>query len=489
MRKFLGPIALVLLALSCSRHGRPGDTLSLAMEQDVLTLDPHGHDDSVTHSVLSNVYDPLVTFDRSMRVVPALATHWDNPSDLVWRFHLRRGVAFHDGRPFHAADAKFSFERASRTKTGHYLPAISAIRVLDEETLEIETPTPEPVLLNKLAVVGIVPAGTPDGPHDAVGTGAYRVVTYAKGRSLELAANERFWGGRPAIPRAIFKVLPHPAERARALARREIQLARDVTAADLGAAPNIRHSRFLAEPGLNVVFLGVHFLSPGPLREAKVRQAVFWALDPREIIREAGVAGAPCDQPVPALVSGYLPRPDAGRPRLALAKSLLREAGYPDGFETTLEMPASVADRIGPVLTRQLARVGIGLRTVSLPWAELSSRLDRRASPFYYAGWACYGDASDLLDAVLHSRQGDAWGNSNFGDYSSPEMDAVVERAGRTLDSAARLGALHEAMSLSLEDLPLIPLFQRKRAFGVDERLLFDPRQNGQVVLFELAWS
>lgn len=480
---------MACVVLCCRRGEKPEDTLFLAMEQDVLTLDPHLHDDSVTHSVLSNVYDPLVTFDRSMRVVPALAESWENPSELVWHFHLRSGVTFHDGRRLSTADVKYSLERASRTKTAHYLPPFSEIRLVDEATFEIHTRTPEPILLNKLAVVGIVPAGTgPDAPQ-AVGTGAYRVVAYRKGDSLELAANEAYWGGAPPIGRAVFRTLPEPSRRARALENGEIQLAREVGPKDLGGTPAGRHVTFLSEAGLPVVFLGVNFRRPGPLLSRQVRQALFWAVDPRELIRDSGVEGVPSDQLVPASIFGFLPGPDPGRPSLDRARQLLREAGAADGFELTLEMPSSTASNVGPALAEQLARVGITLKVVGLPWPELSERLDRGESPFYAVGWACYGDASDLLDGVVHTRVPPSYGASNFGGYGNAALDEAIERAGRTMDPARRLDALHEAMRLCQEELPLIPLYRRKRTYGVAESVHFVPRQNGQVVLSELSWA
>ncbi len=458
------------------------------MEQDVITLDPHQHDDSVTHSVLSNVFDSLVAFDGSMRVVPALATSWENPTDLIWRFHLRSKVTFHDGRPLTAADVKYSLERAGGTKVAHYLAAISKVETLDEETFEIHTRSPEPVLLNKLAVVAIVPAGTPLPLSNAVGTGAYRVAGYRKGHVLELVANGAFWGGRPAIQRALVKVVPDSSERARALVRREILLAREVAEKDLAGAGGA-HVRFLSEPGLTIVFLGINFRVPGPLRSVEVRRAIFWALDPREIIRESGLEGAPSDQLVPPSVFGFVPRPEAGRPRPELAKELLEKAGYPDGFDVTLEMPRTAAEKTGAILKRQLARVGIRLEVAGLEWSELSSHLDTGRSPFYSIGWACYGDASDLLDAMLHTKVGTTYGSANFGGYGNAAMDEAIERAGRILDPNTRLEALQQAMRTSLDELPLIPLYRRNRTYGADRSVRFVPRQNGQVKLFEISWT
>lgn len=477
---------LALFVASCGKGPERPGTLVVAMEQDVITLDPHRHDDSVTHSVLSNVYDPLVTFDREMRIVPALAASWSCPSDLVWRFHLRPGVTFHDGRPLTAADVEFSLRRALRAKSTHYLLSVRRIEAVDATTLELETSEPQPMLLNKIAVVGIVPSGTAEPLKDAIGTGAYRVVGRVPGKALTLAANERFWGGVPAIRSAAFRVIPDPAARARALLEGEIQLAREVPRGGVDGRPGVR---FVSHPGLAVVVLGVNFRVPGPLQRKEVRQAIFWAADPRELVVKAGVEGVPADQIVPASVFGFLPGKEAGRPRPERSRELLRSAGYPDGFEVTLEMPSTYASGIGPALAAQLGRVGIRTTVRAYPWPELVARLTARASPSFVIGWACYGDASDILDAMLHSPDGKNYGASNFGGYANPLLDRAIEGAGAILLPQLRLVRLHEAMTIVREELPLIPLYNKGRSYGMAEAVVFQPRQNGQVILREVSWA
>jgi len=482
----LGVVFLAGALASCGGSDPP-PTLVLAMEQDVLTLDPHQHDDSVTHSVLSNVYESLVTFDPEMRLVPALAVGGSNPNDLTWRFRLRAGVRFHDGRPLTAADVRYSFERARRMRSAPYLVSIRRIDVLDELTLELGTAVPEPVLLNKLASVGIVPSGTPETIREPVGTGAYRFAGRAPGGDLRLVANEDFWGGRQAIREAVFRVLPDAAARTGALARGEIHLAREVTKSRLAVAG--KRARLLSHPGLVVVVLGVHFGIESPLLERDVRQAIYWAIDPRELIERSGIDATPVDQVVPPSVFGYLPGGIGTRPRPERARELLRQAGVADGFEVSLEMADAYAKSVGPPLAEQLGRVGIRATVVGLDWSRLSSRLDRRESPFFSVGWSCNGDASHIFDAVLHTRDGGSYGISNFGAYGNPELDRVIERAGRILHPSLRLEALHEAMRIVLDDLPLIPLYNRRRTYGVDSRLRFVPRLNGQVLLREISWA
>jgi peptide/nickel transport system substrate-binding protein len=152
-------------------------------------------------------------------------------------------------------------------------------------------------------------------------------------------------------------------------------------------------------------------------------------------------------------------------------------------------MPEAFATNVGPVLAEQLARVGIRATVAGVSWSLLSGRLDRQESPFFSVGWSCGGDASRAFDALLHTRDGGTYGVSNFGGYSNPELDRAIERAGAILQPGQRLASLHEAMRISLEDLPLIPLFNRKRTYGVDERIRFVPRLNGQVILREISWA
>jgi len=489
VRKRLAAVVVAVLAFGCRKPQNVEETLYLAMDNDVLTVDPHQHDDSATRSVLCNVYDPLVRFDRQMRLVPALALSWENPTDLSWRFRLRPGVRFHDGSPLKAADVRYSLERALRSKAAQYLVSISRIEVVDDLTLELHTATPQPVLLNKLTLVDILPSGTPEPLRTAIGTGAYRVADYQKGTALTLEPNDAYWGGRPGIRKAVFKAIPLPAARVEALAKREIHLAREVSAKDRAGGEIPAHVRFLGNAGLVVRYLGVNFQVPGPLLDRNVRRAIFWAIDPREMVRESGVEGVPIDQLVPPSVFGYLARPESGRPRLDLAKNLLREAGFPEGLDATLDMPVGSGLRIAPILTKQLGRAGMRVTVRTMPWPELSARLEKRESPFYSLGWSCYGDASDLLDAMLHTRKGPSYGRSNFGNYSNPALDEAIERAGGILDPTARRTVLQEAMRMTIEDLPLIPLYHRQWTYGVDERLLFDLRQDGQVILSELAWA
>src|SRR5579862_5913152 len=148
-----------LAAFSCRRAGGGRETnLVIGQLSSATVLDPQLQDDERTYSTLDHFYNKLVTFGPELQILPELATRWENLSDTIWRFHLRKGVFFHDGRPFGAADVLATIRRAQSlpgSQVGYYVHAIREIRVEDESTIVFVTRDPTPVLLNKLVYIDI----------------------------------------------------------------------------------------------------------------------------------------------------------------------------------------------------------------------------------------------------------------------------------------------------------------------------------------------
>lgn len=137
-QKKITAILLIGIICSCAGNNNNGRLLILAMEDDIITFDPYLHDDSITYSVLSNIFEGLVSFDSEMRLEPALAISWENPDDLTWRFILRPGVYFHNGHEFTSADVKYSLERARQGKVCHYLSTVQSVNVIDKLIVTIQ---------------------------------------------------------------------------------------------------------------------------------------------------------------------------------------------------------------------------------------------------------------------------------------------------------------------------------------------------------------
>src|ERR1700724_1563338 len=344
-----GALATLACLLACAAVGAAGCTrpapaparpLRIALHSDPLTLDPHLRNEALTYSVMRNLYEGLTAFDAEMRIGPALAASWENPNDLTWVFHLRPGVRFHDGRELTADDVVWSIERARTLPAsgfGSYVVAVDQVRARDRHTVELTTRRPYAILLNKLAFVLIVPAGSPPEIRQPVGTGPYRLVSYQPGVRLALRSFDGYWGGASAL---IQEPGAENFQRLRATPR----------------------CRVLEQESLTVVFLLLKTQRP-PLSDVRVRRAIHLALDrPALVAAVLRAEGHPVGQMVGRSVFGYAPD-IAPPPRdLAAARRLLAQAGYRGGIDLDLEFrPGRQATEI----RRPLAEAGIRLRLVA----------------------------------------------------------------------------------------------------------------------------
>lgn len=462
--------------------GAPARPLRVALYDDPLTLDPHLRNELLTFSVLRNLYDALTAFDAGTKVGPALAESWENPNELTWVFHLRQGVRFHDGRRLTARDVVWSFERARhspRSNVGTYLVAVDRVTALDPYTVEITTLRPYPILLNKLAFVFIVPAGSPLEIRRPVGTGPYRLSRYEPGRRLDLTAFARYWGGVPAERRV--EMLPVASSRARVarLLRGEVDVVQEPDFADVGQIRAAPGCRVVEQDSLGVTYLQLRRDRP-PFRDLRVRRAIDLALDRRALVDTSlSGLGVPLGQMVGRNVFGYAPDLPPPARDLARARQLLAEAGFPRGLDLDLHTRDGRHAQAEAV-RRQLLEAGIRLRLVERPWADLFPHLLAGEVDFYLGGWYCLsGDASDLFDSMVHSRGGTAgYGESNFGRHANPTLDAMIEQSGSTLDLLTRRAQLQRCMRLLMADFAFIPLYSPSVVFGVRNDVEWQPRHD-----------
>lgn len=482
--------ALAIAAAGC-RPTVPGARSHLAIGQlaSATTLDPHLQDDERTYSTLDHFYNKLVGFGPEMQVVPELALRWENPSDTEWRFHLRPGVRFHDGRPFGAADVRATIVRAQTmpgSRVGYYLQSIREVRVVDDATVVFLTREPSSVLLNKLVFIDIVPRDSVTAPITRpMGTGPYEFVSGAPGERIEGRAFPRFWGPPPAFERV--SIIPFPGSEARARAVSS-------GAADIvGRFPEEYWKWAAAQPslklvsrqGISEVLLGFSSKAGTPFGDQRVREAVSRALDRKELAA-GGLRGLadPLDQIVPSTVFGYSSQlPPILRDREA-ARRLLAGAGYPHGFETEVLLP-DYLHGVAQEMERQLAPLEIRLRPIVLPFAAFNARWRRDEVPLTLFGWgAGTGDASDMFDALLHSPK-EGYGRSNRFAYGNAEMDRLIELADRTLDPAARQDAFTKAQEILRRDLPLVPLLLRYDLYALRKGLTWTPRPDRRLRAFD----
>jgi peptide/nickel transport system substrate-binding protein len=485
----VGVAATLALETGCPAMGVVSPPpLRVALRGAPLGLDPHLHNELRTYSVLSNVFEALTSLDATLGIHPALAESWTSPDEATWRFHLRSGVRFHDGSLLTSRDVVFSFERARRhpqSEFASYLVAVKSVAAVDDLTVDVVTDRPCPTLLSRLAFVLVVPQGSPEEIDRPVGTGPYRLAAVEREGEFVLRAFGGYWGPRPAEAEVRFVVLPEANEGVKSIRSGQVDILAEATPEEAAALGGIPDVRVFSGPGPSVDYLSMRIADP-PLADRRVREAISLALDRAALVREIVAGrGEPAGQLVSPNVFGFDPEIRPPQRNLVEARRLLAEAGHREGIDLTLEFREG--RRMEPI-RQQLAEAGIRVRLAPRPLAALLKRRASGEAPFSYGTFLCdSGDASDLFDGAVHSRDtARGFGDSNRLGYANVELDALIEAAGTETSLLARQETLHRCMRLILEDHVLVPVLVRDHVYAARAGVTWTRRVDGRVLASDL---
>lgn len=490
-----------------------GDSTTVRVSQgsDLLSLDPYYKLESPSFSIQRNIFDPLTDFDENIKLEPALAESWELIEPTEWRFNLRRGVSFHEGQPFTAADAVFSLRRAldwPQSRVSSEIQTVDQVEAIDDYTLRITTRIPDAILPLRLASILILdresvePAIQEHGDAwlatHANGTGPYRVEEWRKDERCALVAHRQHWGGRPQVERLEFIPTSNDSTRMTAFQQGQYDIMVNVPPRFVETASAQRGFTIIKQPSLRLIYLGldvgrdqtpgIEGSPPNPLKDSRVRRAMALAIDNRLIVQTImGGNAAPADQLMPEGVVGHDPGITLSRPNRDAARQLLSEAGYGDGFKVRLDGPNDryVNDaQIMQAVATQLAQVGIEVQVTAVPKARFFSMEEQAECSFFLIGWAnTNGDGSHTFDHLLHTADPERnLGVANSStNYSNPQLDELTEEASREFDPAERELLLQQAHRLAMEDLPHIPLHFQMDIYAVSDRLEWRPRRDTEV--------
>lgn len=486
--------------------------LRIGLAADVTSLDPHFLNVAPNNNAAWHVFDALVHVDANARLVPGLALSWRATGPTTWEFKLRRGVKFHDGSDFTAEDVMFSLERpatlvASPGPFTGFVKAIIAKKVIDPWTLQFNTAAPYAMLpydLNSIFIVSKkAAAGASTADFDsgraAIGTGPYKLVRFARGERIELARNYAYWGEkngkRAAWDRVTLRILPADTARIAALLARDVDAIENIPTADLTRLRTNPDFRLEQKVSWRTLFLhmdqyrdhppGVSDkagkpLAQNPFKDARVRLAISKAINRRAIVERVmeGYAIAAGNLVSPP-VFGHVAALKAEAYDAQAAKKLLAEAGYPNGFALALHAPNNRYindEQIAQAVAQMLARVGIQVRVETMPASVYFAKARAGEFSFPLLGWGSFsGDLA--LRALLATANADkGYGAWNWGRYSNPKMDALLEQGFATLDEAKREALARAAATLALKDAPVILLHHQLASWAMKKSIAYEAR-------------
>ena len=490
-----GPMALaVVLLVACLAAGPLGaKTLRFASAFDPQSLDPHALALLYQTRVVSQIYESLVARDRNFAIEPALAVSWQPVDARRWRFKLRPNVKFHDGAPFTADDVVFSIQRAlaKNSQRAFQLRGVLEARKVDDLTVDIILESPDAVLPEKLIYIGIMSKAW-SAAHDVIapqnynakqetyavrnanGTGPYVLKSYESDVRCVLVANPQWWGQRGNVDEATYVVIQSDATRLAALVSGDVDFVIDPPFQDVPRLQKEARFKLAQVSDIGTQYLGFDqsrdelqfsdVKGRNPFKDLRVRRAVYAAIDIDAIVAKVlrGQATASGSY-VSKLLDGYVPDLES-RPKYdpAAARALLKEAGYADGFQVTLDC-VNVAYRaaVCQAITGMLAQIGI--RTTFQPWptATFFPKLTQATTSFFEFGWSPQTDPWPMLNAIVHSYGTDGPGTFNGGRYSNPRLDQLIDSIRVEPDIARRRQLVGDALRMMRADLPLLPLYRR----------------------------
>ena len=463
-----------------------GGTYRRPLEFMPKTLDPAFSTDIYAVTVIQQLFDGLVQFDKDLNLIPAIAKSWRISHDgLTYTFYLREGVKFHNGREVTSSDFVYSFTRIIDPKTkspgasfldrilgfkqfhegkvNHVRGLNAGGKYIFEMTLsEPYTPFLSVLGMNKFKVLPKEEVERPgiDFGKSPVGTGPFKLVSMREGEEIVLEANPDYFEGRPYLDKIIFKTFHgDPVE----------DIFRNFVEGTLGEtkvpfkefrdSSRLKHFYIVRKPILSLRFYGLQ-IKTKPFDNKKIRQAINFAINKDRIDKEAFQGmdyltdriiplGMPGSSPVKITYS-YNPK---------RAKELLLQAGYPGGkgippIEFWSAQKAEMTQKELDIVKSNLADIGIHLQIrTETNWKKFEERLISYKTPiFRYAWYADIPDPDNFLGILFHSKS-----KYNFTGYQRPEVDKILDMAKKEVNSLKRVDFYRKAEEIIMEDAVIVP--------------------------------
>lgn len=477
---------------SSSKDTMKDDHLVLAVLSDADSLDPHIATDVPSAVVLTNIVENLVTTDEKGEIVPALAKSWETIDDTTWEFKLQEGVQFHDGEDFNAEAVKKNIERILDPEVAapraFIFEIIEEVIVVDEHTVQIKTEYPfAPLVAHFNHPVGaMISPALIDKDYEAmkegktpgsviaagpIGTGRFIFESWDPGNEIQLTNNEEYWGEPAKVAGATFKVIPESGTRLAELETGHAHIIEPLQPNEVKLIENGDFGTVDITEEDSLAYIGFN-TEKEPFNDPKVRQAVTMLINTEEIVD--GIYdgfGRPAVGPLAPKVFGYNDQMKPLPYNVEKAKELLKEAGYEDGFKTTVwtnDSPQRTETAV--YLQQALKEANIDVAIESMEWGAYLEKTSQGEHDMFILGLSNpVGDADYFLTQLFHSKNKGASGNRTF--YENEEVDRLLDEARQEIDEEKRLALYTEVQEILIEDAPMVYVLHQAALTGLSNKI------------------
>lgn len=497
-------VGVLALGIPTGTVAQPRGQLVAALDSDRETLDPHQATGTIDYMVLMHIFDHLIARNpETMKLVGGLAESWRTVDDLTWEFKLRKGVKFQNGEPVNATAVKFSIDRVLDPAQKSYLrdrfKGITSVQVGDDLTVRLKTDKPNPVLLERLTNLAILPPAYVKDKGDAfiaknpVGSGPYRFVEWARGQRLVVEASPSYWGPQPAVKTLVFRPIPEVATAIAEMMAGSVDFIRLVPPDQIPAIEGSGKAYITTAPIIRVIFINFDVAGragAGPTQNIKVREAISHAIDVDGIITHVlGGRGLKLGTVVNPMKFGYDPsiKPVPYDP--AKSKQLLAEAGVAPGtkLEFMTYSGSIIASRqVGDAVSGYLSKVGLQTNHQHIEDIGLSSNLERtgKLKDIYLASWGSWSvfDADMILYPRFHSSEA-------FAYVRDPKLDEWLDIGRNTVNAGKRMEAYRQVQKYVADNYLVFPMYAQTSVMAVSNKLTYKAASDETIALWRATWK
>ncbi|AJD92443.1 glutathione-binding protein gsiB precursor [Jeotgalibacillus malaysiensis] len=492
-------------------EGGSGGDLMLNVLSDASSLDPHGSNDVPSSNIQANIYETLVFQNADNEIEPLLAESWEAVDDLTWEFKLREDVTFHDGSAFNAEVVKANLDRVLdpdvASPRGFLYEMITEVNVIDEYNVQIVTEYPFAPLLAHLSHSGggmismdaieadyaAMEEGSEPGSviaQEPVGTGFFKFESWTPGEEIVLSNNEEHWDGGAQVDTVTFRVVPESGTRVAELETGNAHIIDPLQPNEVSRVDNLDNASAQIQGSTSLSYLGFN-MEQEPFDNQQVRQAISMAVDKASIIEGIYEGyGVPAVGPIPPGVFGYDESVEPLEYNMDEARALLEEAGFADGFSTTI-MTNDNPQRVDTAVLVQEALAELNI-DVEIEVVEFGSFLDETAAgnhDMFILGWSTpTADADYATYALFHSSQVGAPGNRSF--LQDDEVDSLLDQGRQETDQDARAEIYSQLQERLVEVAPMVYIHHQEYLTGVSDNVSgFSTLPNGLYQLKDVTIS